>query len=88
MKEYQAELLYDAKCVLGEDPIYDDVREGLYWLDITKNRIYFLDFNTGQCMYNQLDRQIGSIVQTDRGKFLAGMDNGVYLIDGLQYAPY
>lgn len=88
MKKYQAELLYDAKCALGEGPVFDEARNGLYWLDITDNRIYFLDFASGQCVYTQLDRQIGSIVPTDRGRFLAGMDNGVYLIDGLQYTPY
>ena len=88
MKCYQAELLLDAKCALAECPIYDEEKDGLYWLDIEQNRIFFLDFATKQCLYTQMDRKIGSIVLTDQGRLLAGMDDGVYLIDGLSCRPY
>ena len=88
MKHYQAELLLDAGCALGECPVYDEARHGLYWLDIEKNRIYYLDFTSHSCLYTQMDRKIGSIVLTDQGKLLAGMDDGVYLIDRLTCTPY
>ena len=88
MKTYQAELLYEAGCALAECPLYDEEKDGLYWLDIEKNRIYYMDFATGRCLYTQMDRMIGSIVQTDQGKLLAGMDDGVYLINGLTYETY
>jgi len=87
MKEYQAKLLLDAGCALGEGPVYDEKNGGLYFVDIEKNRIHYLDLASGQTMYMQLDRPIGSMVLTDRGRILAGLDDGVYLIDGLRYAP-
>ena len=88
MKTYQAELLVDAKCQLAECPIYDEERHGLYWLDIEANRVFYLDLTTNACRRTQMDRKIGSVVPTDRGRFLAGMDDGVYLIDGLSCEVY
>ena len=88
MKTYQAELLTDPGCVLAECPVYDEAKHGLYWLDIEKNRIYYLDLSAQRYLYTQMDRKIGSIVPTDRGRLLAGMDDGVYLIDRLRYELY
>lgn len=88
VKEYQATLLLDAGCALGEGPVYDETRDGLYWLDIEKNRIHYLDFASGRSLYLQLDRPIGSMVLTDRGRILAGMDDGVYMIEDLRITPY
>lgn len=88
MDTYQAELLIDTECAIAECPVYDEEKHGLYWLDIQKNRIYYLDLTSCQCLYTQMDRKIGSIVPTDSGRFLAGMDDGIYLVDGLTYAPY
>lgn len=88
MKTYQAELLVDCQCALAECPVYDEKAHGLYWLDIEKNRIYYLELDSGHYRYTQMDRKIGSVVPTDRGRFLAGMDDGVYLIDGLSCEVY
>ena len=88
MKEYQATLLLNAGCALGEGPVYDETRDGLYWLDIEKNRIHYLDFASGRSLYLQMDRPIGSMVLTDRGRILAGMDDGVYMIEDLRITPY
>jgi len=88
MQMIQANLLIDAGCSLAEGPIYVEEKNGLYWVDIEKNRIYFLDLTTNICLYTQLDTQIGSIVLTEDGKLLAGLENGVYLVDGLRYEPY
>ena len=88
MKTYQAELLLDAKCLLAECPIYDEERHGLYWLDIEANRVFYLDLTTNACLCTQMDRKIGSIVMTDQGRLLAGMDDGVFLIDGPSCEPY
>lgn len=88
MQVFQAKLLIDAGCALAECPIYDKRQNGLYWADIEKNRIYFLDLSTDSCCYAQLDRPVGSIVQMENGKLLAGLDDGVYLLDGLRYEAY
>ena len=88
MKTYQAELLLDCRCTLAECPVYDEAQHGLYWLDIEENRIWYLELTTGRYRYTQLDRKIGSMVLTDRGRILAAMDDGVYLIDGLSCTAY
>jgi sugar lactone lactonase YvrE len=84
----QADLLADAECKLAESPIYDEKKNGLYWVDIEANRIYYMDLSSERILYTQMDRPIGSIVLTDEGMLLAGMDDGVYLIDALRYKPY
>ncbi|MBQ4641108.1 MAG: SMP-30/gluconolactonase/LRE family protein [Oscillospiraceae bacterium] len=88
MKVIQAELLVDSRCKLAEGPIYDHQRNGLYWLDIEANRIYYMDLSSERVLYIQMDRPIGSIVLTDKGNILAGMDDGVYLINELRCEPY
>ena len=88
MKKYRAELLAAAGCALGEGPIYDEARHGLYWVDISDNRIFCMDLATGRYLYTQLDRPIGSMVLTDGGKLLTALDDGFYLLDGLRCTPY
>ena len=50
MQMIQANLLIDAGCSLAEGPIYVEEKNGLYWVDIEKNRIYFLDLTTNICL--------------------------------------
>lgn len=88
MKQYRAELIAPAGCTLGEGPIYDDARRGLWWVDIADNRIFYVDLNTGRYLWTQLDKPIGSMVVTDKDRLLAAMDDGYYLIDGLRCIPY
>jgi len=88
VKTIQAELLIDAGCKLAEGPIYEAQKNGLYWVDIEANRIYYMDISSRCTLYAQMDRPIGSIVLAESGAMLAGMDDGVYEIDGLRYSPY
>lgn len=88
MKTYRAELLADAGCALGEGPIYDEERGGLYWVDISDNRIFYFDPISRRYLHTQLDRPIGSMVLTHRNRLLTALDDGFYLLDGLRYTPY
>ena len=88
MKEFQAKILVDAKCTLAEGPVYDEASNGLYWTDIKKGRLHFYDLESGEHNYLHIGRNLGCFVLTDRGRILAGLDDGVYLLENARCIPY
>ncbi|MBE6963630.1 MAG: SMP-30/gluconolactonase/LRE family protein [Ruminococcaceae bacterium] len=88
MKEIQATLLADSKCVLGEGPVYDETCHGLYWTDITTGRLHFMDLETGEHNYLHIGRNLGCFALTDKGRIVAGLNDGIYILDGPRCIPY
>jgi sugar lactone lactonase YvrE len=61
---YEVELAYEFDAELGEGPIWDDIREELLWLDVTRGKILFFSPSRGVQNEIQLDRHIGSLALT------------------------
>ncbi len=61
---YEVELAYEYNAELGEGPIWDDIREELLWLDVTRGKILFFSPSRGVQNEIQLDRHIGSLALT------------------------
>lgn len=88
MREIQAKLLVDAKCELAEGPVYDETCHGLYWTDITPGNLHFYDLLTGEHNYIHLGRKLGSFALTDKGRIIAGLPDGIYMLEGPRCIPY
>lgn len=88
MKEIQAKILVDAKCTLAEGPFYDETCNGLYWTDITPGNLHFYDLETGEHNYVHIGRNLGSFALTDKGRIIAGLDDGIYILQGPRCIPY
>ena len=87
MKEIQAELLIDSQCVIAEGPVYDEDCNGLYWTDFKRGTLHFLDLDGGAHNELTIRRNLGCFVLTDRGRILAGLDDGVYFLDRVRCIP-
>ena len=73
----QAELVFDARNAVGESPVWSAREQALYWVDIAARRLY-----RGQTS-DRIDHwgapeMIGCIAPTADGRWLAGMESGVF----------
>lgn len=59
LEEYQAELVVDCKCELGEGPIWNKSNGLLYWLDITGKRLHQWSPASAEHRVALLPQQIG-----------------------------
>lgn len=71
----------DARCALGESPLWDPDTKALLWIDSVAPAIWRLDPATGEQTAFAAPRQIGSISLGAPGKLIAGLADGVYRVD-------
>lgn len=75
------ELFENTKCIVGEGPVWDKENNRLLFLDIRGQFIMSVDNSTGKTQKIDLPQRIGCFVLTEKGDILAGLTDGVYLID-------
>jgi sugar lactone lactonase YvrE len=64
----QAELIFDAKAILGEGPAWDPKTQMLYWVDILGKRVY-----AGTRIVAQLDELIGCLAPCKNGHLILAL---------------
>jgi len=91
IKQYKAEVLIDQRFLLAEGPVYIEDKNTLLFVDISADRIYFYDLNTGTLDSICTGQHVGASVPTKSDKYLTAMTTGVYLVNeqGMQliYRP-
>lgn len=79
----KAELICDARCIVGEGPIWDSRKNCLYMVDIQGKRLRSIDWISGGITERVLPQQTGFVLLGDEGELLGGCENGIYeLTDG------
>jgi len=63
----QAELIFDAKAILGEGPAWDSKTQTLYWVSILEKRIY-----AGTQILAELDEFVGCLAPRKNGHLILG----------------
>ena len=86
MELYQAEILIDRRCALGEGPVWDERSNTLYYVDIMNNALHSMDMTSGVQSSIGLTQNIGCFALREDGGFIMGLAAGVYLrnADGTQ----
>ncbi len=79
--DYKIECLVDAKCMLGESPVWDDRRNRLLWADIDGAAIHSFDFDSGETHKWSLPDRVGSFGLCESPWFVVALPDGVYLFD-------
>ncbi len=79
----RAELLLDARNGVGESPVWDGVRQCLWWVDIAGRALWCWDSQTGQARQWTTPEQTGCIALAmgseilPHGQWIAAMETGV-----------
>ncbi len=71
----------DHKSKLGEGPVWDEKQQRVIWLDILNGKVHSFRPETSEYSFFETGQLTGAVVLTDRGTFLAALQNGFYEID-------
>jgi sugar lactone lactonase YvrE len=75
------DILSDVACELGESALWDAERSRFYWVDITKNCILALDWDTGRTVTLGLSDPVGSVALRAGGGLVAALRHAVAFCD-------
>jgi len=76
------ELALDAKCVIGETPIWNPRIKKLYWADLFKGGVHRYDPATGIDEVVETGMMIGAAIPCEtEGKLMVAVDEGMMLLD-------
>lgn len=70
----------EARCSLGEGPVWDTNRNGLWWVDITEQRIYFAPAGGYPVYHWILPEPVGFVLPRPDGQLWAGFKSGLHLL--------
>lgn len=82
----QAELLVDARCAVGESPVWDGARQRLWWVDIPARTLWCWDSASGHTRQWALAQAVGCVALAQghgayaHGQWVAAMETGVALL--------
>jgi sugar lactone lactonase YvrE len=78
----QPEMILPATAEVGEGPLWDPRVERLYWIDITRGRLFRFDPATGKNESRELGRMIGAAMLTeDPEVLLLALADGLHRLD-------
>lgn len=77
----QAQLLFDAKALLGEGPVWDQARQQLYWVDIEGRRLHRHVPDTATNDAWDLGEMAGAVFPYADGTLLLALESGFALFD-------
>src|SRR5919198_2880134 len=76
-----AELVTDARAMLGEGPVWDDRERCVWWVDIMGESIHRTDPVNGQDEVIPVGRMVGALGLRERGGLVAAVRDGFVAID-------
>jgi sugar lactone lactonase YvrE len=80
-EDLQAELVLDAKAMLGEGSIWHPKENKLYWIDIEGKALHIYDPVSKEDKQFPVNARIGTVVPVQGGGALVALQNGIYKID-------
>jgi sugar lactone lactonase YvrE len=81
MRTIKAECVLRAGAVLAEGPVWDGLRQRLWWVDIERNELHSFDPGNGTDCGWTLDHRIGFAVPSTRGDLVIGTQRGLMRFD-------
>jgi sugar lactone lactonase YvrE len=77
----EAELVLDAKAMLGEGPSWDAASGRLHWVDIVRGEVHSYDPATGTDGKYAIGQMVGAAVTDGNGKFILAAQHGFMEFD-------
>jgi len=78
---HKAQLVYDAKAILGEGPVWDWRGQLLYWVDIEGKKLHRHDPSRLKNQSWSFDAMIGATVPKNDGRLLLALESGLASFD-------
>ncbi len=75
------ECLVDARCQVGESPVWDARQNRLFWVDVLARTVFALDVASGQLRRWTFDGPVGSLGLTRTGRLVVAIGLAVHLFD-------
>ena len=80
-EQIEAQLFYKIDAQLGEGPIWNDLTEKLYWVDIEGKQLHILDPASKENRSLNLPAQVGTVVPVDSTQAVVALVDGAFLLD-------
>ncbi len=77
----QAELLVDAKCALGEGPVWDEQKNQIWWIDFDQAQLHKYDLTNQKSEIRELPEKVGSFALREKGGFIMAGEKGWSFFD-------
>lgn len=77
---HNIELVTDARCIVGEGPIWDGTNNRLLMVDIQGKRLRTIDWNTLKVIDTVVSQQTGFLFFGTDGTLFGGAEDGIYKI--------
>lgn len=81
MGKMEPTLLLAAQTELGECPVWDAKRNTLFFMDIIGKELHAHDWTSGEDRVLPLPALGGAIALSHSGRLIAGLQNGIYMIE-------
>jgi sugar lactone lactonase YvrE len=78
----EPEVLLAAQADTAESPVWDSDRGGLWWVDIPRGEVHFLDPSTGRDQRWEVGQAVGTVALTREGDVLLAMRDGLTVASG------
>ena len=79
--EKMANLVAETRCTLGEGPVWDPIRQQLFWVDIEEGAVMMLNPSSGSLTTTELGEMIGALALAQSGLLLLALESGMALYD-------
>jgi sugar lactone lactonase YvrE len=77
-----AEAVFDAQSEVGESPVWDVERGGLWWVDLLRGELHYWDGLSASTRQTTIGQSLGFVVPFQSGhRFVAGTRDGIGVID-------
>jgi sugar lactone lactonase YvrE len=76
----QAELVIDAKSILGGNPYWDEQTQTLCWVDLMDSKVYTYSPETHTNRWLEVNQYVGAYLPRQNGGAVIALQTGVYLL--------
>lgn len=77
----EAELVLDAKAILGEGPCWDDQKNVLYWIDIAGKQLHIYDPRNNKDIVIETAERVTAVAPRKLGGLVLAAEHGFYTLD-------
>ena len=80
-EHWKAELVLDARAVLGEGPVWDELSDLLYWVDIDQSAVHRYDPVGGENLTIDVGEPVGAVALCAGGELVLARKSGFAILD-------